>query len=279
MKMKKLISLLLAGVMTFSLAACGDTTASSTDNSNAGETKAPVASVEETASEDVVSQALANGDKLVVWTLAKDLEQFADRYTEKTGVPTEVIVIEPADYPTKLQTAIMGGEKEPDIVVGEPQMLPEFFDNGFFADLDALGASNYEGQIVDYVWEVGKDSEGTTRAISYQITPAGFYYRRDIAESVFGSSDPEEVQKIFSSYENILEAGRKLKEAGYRIFASDSELNYFSGDSAWVVDGKLNVDQARFRFLPQIFSGVTGAQTKKVTPTLTSGTQRTTTLT
>ena len=118
MKMKKLISLLLAGVMTFSLAACGDTTASSTDNSNAGETKAPVASVEETATEDVVSQALANGDKLVVWTLAKDLEQFADRYTEKTGVPTEVIVIEPADYPTKLQTAIMGGEKEPDIVVG-----------------------------------------------------------------------------------------------------------------------------------------------------------------
>ncbi len=252
MKMKKLISLLLAGVMTFSLAACGDTTASSTDNSNAGETKAPVASVEETATEDVVSKALANGDKLVVWTLAKDLEQFADRYTEKTGVPTEVIVIEPADYPTKLQTAIMGGEKEPDIVVGEPQMLPEFFDNGFFADLDALGASNYAGQIVDYVWEVGKDSEGTTRAISYQITPAGFYYRRDIAESVFGSSDPEEVQKIFSSYENILEAGRKLKEAGYRIFASDSELNYFSGDSAWVVDGKLNVDQARFDYMDMV---------------------------
>ena len=149
MKMKKLISLLLAGVMTFSLAACGDTPASSSDNTSASETKAPVASVEETPAEDVISKALANGDKLVVWTLAKDLEQFADRYTEKTGVPTEVIVIEPADYPTKLQTAIMGGEKEPDIVVGEPQMLPEFFDNGFFADLDALGASNYAGQIVD----------------------------------------------------------------------------------------------------------------------------------
>ena len=49
MKMKKLISLLLAGVMTFSLAACGDTTASTSDNSGKSETKAPVASVEETA--------------------------------------------------------------------------------------------------------------------------------------------------------------------------------------------------------------------------------------
>ena len=133
---KKLLAVLLAGVMTFSLAACGES-----GNSNAGSTagnatstskKAETSTVEEAKAEDVVSKAIANGDKLVIWTLAKDLEQFADRYTEKTGVPTEVVVIEPGDYPTKLQTAIMGGEKEPDIVVGEPQMLPDFFDNGFF---------------------------------------------------------------------------------------------------------------------------------------------------
>ena len=72
MKMKKLVSLLLAGVMTFSLAACGDTPAESTSTSKTTE-KAPVASVEETKTEDVVSKALANGDTLVVWTLAKDL--------------------------------------------------------------------------------------------------------------------------------------------------------------------------------------------------------------
>ncbi len=251
MKMKKLVSLFLAGAMTLSLAACGDN-AGSASNTSTSTSKAPAASVEETKSDDVVAKALANGDKLVIWTLAKDLQKFADRYTEKTGVPTEVVIIEPADYPTKLQTAIVGGEKEPDIVVGEPQMLPDFFNNGFFTDLDALGASNYEGQIVDYVWEVGKDANGTTRAISYQITPAGFYYRRDIAQKVFGSDDPEKVKDIFSSYDKILEAGRKLKENGYRIFASDSELNYFSGDSAWVVDGKLNVDQARFDYMDMV---------------------------
>ena len=153
MKFNKLISLFLAGVMALSMAACGD------QNKVAGT--------------DL-------GDKLVVWTLAADLEQFAAKYQEETGVEMEVLVIQPADYPTKVQQAILGGETEPDIIVGEPQMLESFNDMGLFADLDEFGAKDYEGKIVDYVWQVGQDKEGHQRAISYQITPAGIYYRRDI---------------------------------------------------------------------------------------------------
>ncbi len=139
----------------------------------------------------------------------------------------------------------MGGEKEPDIIVGEPQMLPDMMDNGFFADLDEFGAQDYADQIVDYVWKVGQDADGVQRAISYQITPAGFYYRRDIAQEVFGTDDPDEIGKLFADYPTILDTAHTLKDAGYRIFASDAETQYFAGDSAWVVDGKLNVAQAR----------------------------------
>ena len=222
MKFKKLISLFLVGVMALSMAACGD------QNKVAGT--------------DL-------GDKLVVWTLAADLEQFAAKYQEETGVEMEVLVIQPADYPTKVQQAILGGETEPDIIVGEPQMLESFNDMGLFADLDEFGAKDYEGKIVDYVWQVGQDKEGHQRAISYQITPAGIYYRRDIAKEVFGTEDPEEIGKLFADYDSILTAAQTLKDAGYRIFASDSEINYFSGDSAWVVDGKLNVSDARFEYM------------------------------
>ena len=128
-------------------------------------------------------------------------------------------------------------------------MLEDFYDAGFFANLDDFGAQDYADQIVDYVWQVGQDADGIQRAISYQITPAGFYYRRDIAKEVFGTDDPDEVGKLFSSYDKILETAQTLKDAGYRIFASDAELNFFSGDSAWVVDGKLNVDQARYDYM------------------------------
>ena len=225
------MAIALSGAMVLSMAACG----SSSEGGSASNGE---------------SASAANGEEsLVVWTLASDLKDFGARYQEKTGVNVETVVIEPADYPTKVQTALMGGETEPDIIVGEPQMLEDFYDNGFFADLDELGAKDYEGQIVDYVWKVGQDSEGIQRAISYQITPAGIYYRRDIAQEVFGTDDPEEIGKLFADYDTILQTAQTLKDAGYRIFASDAEINYFSGDSAWVVDNKLNVSDARFDYM------------------------------
>ena len=225
------MAIALSGAMVLSMAACG----SSSEGGSASNGE---------------SASAANGEEsLVVWTLASDLKDFGARYQEKTGVNVETVVIEPADYPTKVQTALMGGETEPDIIVGEPQMLEDFYDNGFFADLDEMGAKDYEGQIVDYVWKVGQDSEGIQRAISYQITPAGIYFRRDIAQEVFGTDDPEEIGKLFADYDTILETAKTLKDAGYRIFASDAEINYFSGDSAWVVDNKLNVSDARFDYM------------------------------
>ncbi|MBR5944469.1 MAG: extracellular solute-binding protein, partial [Lachnospiraceae bacterium] len=186
MKSKRLLSLLLTGAMVLGLAACGsDSTGSSTSTTNKSDSSSAATTEAGTDS--------ASGDKLVIWTLAADLEQFAARYQETTGVETKVVVIAPADYPTKVQTALVGGEKEPDIIVGEPQMLGDMYDAGFFANLDDFGAKDYEGQIVDYVWEVGQDADGIQRAISYQITPAGIYYRRDIAKTVFGTDDPVEI--------------------------------------------------------------------------------------
>lgn len=237
MNWKKVVSVLLIGTMAFSMMACGGNDNSSDNKANNGGTQS--ASNEETKLDD----------KLVVWTLSNDLIDFGKRFQDETGVEVDTVVIEPADYPTKVQTALLAGETEPDVIVGEPQMLEDFYDAGFFANLDDFGAQDYADDIVDYVWQVGQDADGIQRAISYQITPAGFYYRRDIAKEVFGTDDPDEVGKLFSSYDKILETAQTLKDAGYRIFASDAELQYFSGDSAWVVDGKLNVDQARYDYM------------------------------
>lgn len=248
MKAKKLQALLLAAVMVVSLAACGDTaTTEKADDKTETKTETTTETTEEDSGEEVAKEG-----KLVVWTLAADLEQFSAYYMEKNpGVEVETVVIAPADYPTKVQSALLGGETEPDIIVGEPQMLEDMYDAGFFEDLNQApyNAQDYADLIVDYVWEVGQDSEGIQRAISYQITPAGFYYRRDIAETVFGTSDPVEVGKLFKDYPTIIQTGETLKAAGYKIFASDAETNYFSGDSAWVIDGTLNVDQARFDYM------------------------------
>jgi multiple sugar transport system substrate-binding protein len=251
MKMKKVMALVLAGVMTASLAACsktaepagdsntGDTSATATETTNTDDSNAD-ASTEETAAE--------LSGTLTIWTLAQDLDTMGAKFAEENpNVTVETTVIAPADYPTKIDAAIGGGDDSVDIIVGEPQMLQSMFEAGYFEDLDQApyNAQDYADKIVDYVWEVGQDADGHQRAISYQITPAGYYYRRDIATEVFGTDDPEEVGKLFADYDTILNTAQTLKDKGYRIFASDAEMNYFSGDSAWVIDGKLNVDQGR----------------------------------
>lgn len=248
MKFKKLTALLLAGLMTLSLAACGDGGNNNTPASSDSTAGSSAAGNETT--ENAGETALEG--KLVVWTLAADLEKFGAHFNEvNPGVEVEVVIIAPADYPTKVEAALLGGASEPDIIVAEPQMIESMCEAGFFEDLNQApyNAQDYADKIVDYVWEVGQDADGIQRAISYQITPAGFFYRRDIAEKVFGTDEPEEIGKLFASYSEILKTGQTLKQAGYRIFASDAETQYFSGDSAWVIDGKLNVDQARYDYM------------------------------
>ncbi|MBS6559724.1 MAG: carbohydrate ABC transporter substrate-binding protein [Clostridiales bacterium] len=232
---KKWLAMILTGIMSLSLMACG----------NGGDAKSPETS-------ESVDAAVAGSkdakNKLVIWTLADDLKQFADHYCEQNSdVQIETVVIAPADYLTKIQSAMRGKATEPDIIVAEPQMLDTMFEAGYLEDLnqEPYNAQQFKDNMVDYVWQAGQDENGVQRAISYQITPTGIYYRRDIAKKVFGTEDPEEIGKLFTDYNTILKTGETLKEAGYRIFASDTEMAYFSGDSAWVQDGKLNIDQDR----------------------------------
>lgn len=240
---RRLFALAMVGIMVFSLGACGKGQGGSSD-SNSG-------SAQE-AGEEAADKAVAgNKDaekKLVIWTLADDMKQFAERYCEQNpDTQIETVVIAPADYLTKIQSAMRGKAKEPDIIVAEPQMLDTMYEAGYLEDLDQepYNAQQYAENMVDYVWQAGQDADGVQRAISYQITPAAIYYRRDIAQEVFQTDDPEQIGAYFKDYDTILQTGETLKNAGYKIFASDGEMGYFAGDAAWVIDGKLNVDQSR----------------------------------
>lgn len=244
---RRLFALALAGIMTFSMAACGGGSSSSGSGS---------ASSDGGAAEEEVDTAVAGNkdaeNKMVIWTLADDLKQFAERYCEENpDTQIETVVIAPADYLTKIQSAMRGKAKEPDIIVAEPQMLDTMYEAGYLEDLDQdpYNAQQYAENMVDYVWQAGQDADGVQRAISYQITPAAIYYRRDIAQEVFGTDDQEQMGQYFKDYDTILQTGETLKNAGYKIFASDGEMGYFSGDSAWVADGKLNVDEDRQAYM------------------------------
>ena len=68
MNWKKVVSVLLAGTMMFSLAACGDSGSGGSGGNGGGGTQGG----EETGG--------GSGEKLVVWTLSKDLVDIGNRY-------------------------------------------------------------------------------------------------------------------------------------------------------------------------------------------------------
>ena len=123
MNWKKAVSVMLVGIMALSMTACGDSGETSTDAASGGGSTAE--------STEGAGTSASGDDKLVVWTLSNDLIDFGERFEEQTGVAVDTVVIEPANYPTKVQTALLGGESEPDIIVGEPKMLEDFYDAGF----------------------------------------------------------------------------------------------------------------------------------------------------
>lgn len=227
---KKIVLSALAAGLGLSLVGCGSKSGSGNDNANAGK-------------------------PIQVWTLSKDLKTFADKYMEKfKDKKVEVTVIAPADYPTKVSTALRGKSSTPDIIVGEPQMLPGFMKAGYFEDLskEPYNGGQYKDKVVDYVYKAGTDSDGKLRALSYQVTPGGIIYRRDIAKKVFGDDSPEFMAKKYADMDSMMQTAKDLKGAGYRIFSDTGNLRWFtnvgSDPKPWVVNNELQVTEGKQKY-------------------------------
>lgn len=233
---KNILAMTLVAAMTLPLAACSEGCGSSTpNNANSGASNG--------GSSDSAKQ-----DKIVVWTLSNDLKQFAERYTNETGNEVDVVVFDSADFKTKINQTLGTKSADLDVFVGEPQMLPDFFEAGFSADLSEFD-EQVKTRLVDYTYQAGCDSDGVLRAITYQSCPGSVIYRRDIAEKVFGTDDPDEIGKLFSSFGTIEETAKKLQDSGYTIFGDTGALRWFSNSSSpWVKNGEIIVDQDRLDY-------------------------------
>lgn len=252
--LKKLTAMFLTVAMVLSLAACGNTGSDGGNSTSRADSAGNSSSADSSGSASTDNSGGSDGGykqydgKIVLWTLAKDLQQFADRYREETGNEVEVVVFDSADFKTKIMQTLGAKSKDVDVFVGEPQMLPDFYEAGFCADLSALD-NEVKTRLVEYTYEAGCDSDGVLRAISYQACPGSVIYRRDLAQEVFGTDDPEEIGKLFASFDTIEETARTLQSKGYTIFGDTGALRWFSiSSNPWVRDGEIIVDQDRLDY-------------------------------
>ncbi len=235
--MKKLLTLLLSGVLVLSLVACGNNAGNNGNNTeNNGNNEA---GVEE--KETVTVWAWDPNFNIAI------MEKAADLYT--ADHPNVEIVVEEfakGDLEQKLHTNLASGLTEglPDIVLIEDYNSQKYLQSYPGSFLDLTDKINYD-EFADY--KVGLSTlEGKTYSIPFDSGVTGFYYRTDYLEEAGYTA--EDLQNI--TWDEFIEIGKVVVEkTGKQMLAldpNDGGLMRVMMNSAgsWYFDENGEVDMA-----------------------------------
>jgi len=153
------------------------------------------------------------------------------------------------EYQNKLMAAIRSGSEVPDIFASEVSFVKRFVeDDDFYMDISDRSEDLLGNMLLDTI-DLGTNYRGEIKALSNQVSVGSIIYKKSVAKKYLGTNDLIKIAEMFSTEENMLETGKKLKEKSkgtVALFCSweDVEKMYLGGRSAgWVVNGKLHIDQ------------------------------------
>ena len=153
-------------------------------------------------------------------------------------------------YQNKLDEALLqqgnaSGDNLVDMFLSETDYVVKYTDKDIdvaipLTDLGIDPASDLSEQY-EYTKVVASDSDGVQRGSTWQGCPCLLVYRRDIAQDVFGTDDPDDIAALVSDWGKMKDVAAQLKDKDYYTFASyaDTFRSYGNSISApWVtVDG------------------------------------------
>lgn len=263
MRAKRWLALGLSAATIFSLTGCGTTNNQGSANNESNATTTTAGST--TAAADAKSAgdgSIGFGEKdpesyvadlkFMVHSDGQPkymIEKFNEIYP---NIHIELVMVPSAEQQEKIMTMVNGGEDVADLFTCRTQFVKAIVNNpNCYMDLYAepFNAAEWTDQIEDYVVGVGTDAGGSLRALSWQCPVGGVFYRRSMAKEYFGTDDPEEIGKLFSSYEFMIDAARTIKEKsnGEVYFnanaVSDLTLSGRTGMGGYLLGNTLNTGE------------------------------------
>ena len=228
--MKRKWALLMAGVMAFGMAMTGSAAEAETNTDLSG--------------------------TLEVWDWTTDpqyqIEAFEKAYPNVTVNYTMI----GTDYDTKMQTIVDNRTEGPDVFYADVKTVKNYIESDAWETLTDDPYNIDVSDSEDYTVKLGSDSDGNVKALSYQATPGGFWYKRDLAKKYLGTDDPDEISEMLSTTEGMLDVAEKLKAGSNgetHMFASYKDLwqfaNYGMRSLAWVDGDKFQMDD----YIPEFF--------------------------
>lgn len=196
--------------------------------------------------------------EITVWSFTNEGEYAVEKYMEQNpDVKINFQHIPGDQYQTKLRSSLQTGVNAPDVFSTEYGFVRKFIDHPSLEDLskDPYNADDLITQQYEYVQAIEQDTEGQVKALGYQGTPGGIYYRRDLTKEYLGTDDPDEVSELISSWEKLFEVGEKVyEESGGKVHALSnwnaiSQVQAGNVSEPWVKDEKLIIDEERLKVL------------------------------
>lgn len=206
MKMKKLMSMLLAGCMVFSLTACGS---KSNDEGTTGNN----------STEGNDTTVSADAGELTYWSMwnntepqAQIIQEAIDAYTAETGIKVNV-EWKGRDLGTVLQSALEAGEKIDFFDWDYQKIALEYADK--VLDLEDMAkAVNYDDFAIKALPASVRRWAGSLVTIPYQPYTSGIFYNKAMFTEAGVEGEPQ-------TWSEFLEVCEKIKSTGVAPIAQD----------------------------------------------------------
>lgn len=228
--MKRKWALLMAGVMAFGMAMTGSAAEAETNTDLSG--------------------------TLEVWGWTTDPEYQIEAFEKAYPNVTVNYTMIGTDYDTKMQTIVDNRTEGPDVFYADVKTVKNYIESDAWETLTDDPYNIDVSDSEDYTVKLGSDSDGNVKALSYQATPGGFWYKRDLAKKYLGTDDPDEISEMLSTTEGMLDVAEKLKAGSNgetHMFASYKDIwqfaNYGMRSVAWVDGDKFQMDD----YIPEFF--------------------------
>jgi hypothetical protein len=200
---------------------------------------------------------------IIVWSFTDELKssKFIDAFNKVYPNIKVTLVVSTTDnneYQTKLATAMSANAGAPDVFLSEDTFVKEEINSPYADNLSAApynAESLVKGNMATYAVALGRDSSNELKALTWQATAGGIFYRRSLAKQYFGTDDPDKISTMMNSFDNIISMGQTLNQkSGGKVKMLSTYKDLFviangSKASPWVVNDKLTIDPTLTSFI------------------------------
>ncbi len=144
------------------------------------------------------------------------LEPFKSNYPEYSDL-INIEYVDYEEYNSKVINELNGGSKIPSILILEDEPMEELVNAGCIKPITDIGFTLDDmGGMYQYTVDA-VNYDGQIMGMAIQCDPGCYIYNMDVAQEVFGTSDPETISEYFSTWDGFFKAAEILKEHGYYI--------------------------------------------------------------